>query len=119
MKKIVLMCFAVMMLTACSSTEEKPAGNGKADGKRFAREILAAYQENDVDRMEDAVDEFYEFYKDQDPKVTRDFFNSWLEEFHDMAADPKKVDDFERFQKMTREADKDEKLNDLYDKVME
>ena len=45
--------------------------------------------------------------------------NSWLEEFHDMAADPKKVDDFERFQKMTREADKDEKLNDLYDKVMD
>jgi hypothetical protein len=36
-----------------------------------------------------------------------------------MAADPKKVDDFERFQKMTREADKDEKLNDLYDKVMD
>jgi hypothetical protein len=35
-----------------------------------------------------------------------------------MGSDPNEIDDFERFQKMTRRADKDCKLDELYDKVM-
>ena len=105
-------------MAACSSNQATPTGNGKADGKAFAKELLAAYHDNDIDRMTDTVDAFYDLYKEQDPHVVKDFFDSWLVEFHDMASDVKKIDDFSRFQKMTRQADKDDKLNDLYDKVM-
>lgn len=118
MKKIVLSCLAVILMAACSSNQATPTGNGKADGKAFAKELLAAYQENDVDRMTDAVDDFYELYKEQDNKVVKEFFESWLEEFHNMASDATEIDDFGRFQRMTRQADRDDKLNDLYDKVM-
>ena len=118
MKKIVLTGIATLIMAGCSSNQATPTGNGKADGKAFANELLAAYQDNDVDRMADAVDDFYEIYKEQDPRVVKEFYDSWLVEFHDMASNASEIDDFERFQKMTRIADKDDKLNDLYDKVM-
>ena len=118
MKKIVLWGITALLMVACSSNTPKPAGNGEADGKKFAKEILAAYKANDVDRMEDVVDTYYEFYKDQDPKVVKKFFDSWLVEFHNMGSDPELISDFERFQRMTYQADKDNKLNDLYDEVM-
>ena len=118
MKKIVFTGIAALLMMACSSNQATPTGNGTADGKAFAKEMLAAYQENDIDRMSDAVDAFYELYKEQDEKVVREFFESWLVEFHDMGSDPNEIDDFERFQKMTRRADKDCKLDELYDKVM-
>ena len=97
MKKIVFTGIAALLMMACSSNQATPTGNGTADGKAFAKELLAAYQENDIDRMSDAVDAFYEL---------------------DMGSDPNEIDDFERFQKMTRRADKDCKLDELYDKVM-
>ena len=43
MKKIVLSCLAVILMAACSSNQATPTGNGKADGKAFAKELLAAF----------------------------------------------------------------------------
>ena len=51
MKKIVFTGIAALLMMACSSNQATPTGNGTADGKAFAKELLAAYQENDIDLL--------------------------------------------------------------------
>ena len=70
MRRIVLILGICMaFLASCSSSG--PTGDPKNDAKQFAKEMFSAFNSENVEKMADVINTYYEFYKDKKGRCLR------------------------------------------------
>ena len=95
------------LLVSCSSSG--PTGDPKNDAKQFAKEMFSAFNSDNVEKMTEVINTYYEFYKDKKSEDIKLFFDTWKDEL----SSETELDE-EKFSKMGLEADKDGKMEKLY-----
>lgn len=101
------------MLVSCSSIG--PTGNPEKDAKQFAEEMFSACKADNLDRMKEILNTYYEFYNDQNAEDISEFFSAWKDELSNFS-EYGIVED--KFSEMGEKADKDGKMEELYKKSL-
>ena len=96
--------------TTVSQSSNELTGNAENDATEFAAKLIDAYNKNDVNSMKEAIDTYYEFYKERPASDIKVFFNAFKDKLepYDNNLEPQK------WEKMIKEADKYEKMETLY-----
>jgi len=112
MRRIVLILGICMaFLASCSSSG--PTGDPENDAKQFAKEMFSAFNSENVEKMAEVINTYYEFYKDKKGEDIKLFFDTWKDELGSETG----LDE-EKFSELGQKADKDGKMEELYRKSL-
>ena len=113
MKKYLFLLLGGLILLAAACTEKSVAIDPEKDGKAFALRVYECYNNNDVDGMKAAINSCYDNYKDLPQEQVKKFYWAFRAEWDIYAPER----DMDRWEAMIKQADKDNKMEELYKKV--